>query len=381
MSEVAILGVGMTRFTRQAARGAAALVGEAVREALDHAGLRAADIQASFCGSALATAGAGQQTLKNVGLAGRPIINVENACASGSTAVLEACAWLRAGLCEVALAVGVEILSDIRGPLPTTDDWYFQTGLNLPGWYALKASRHMHEYGVTRAQLAAVAVKNRRLAAENSRAYFQAPVTLDEVLQSRMIADPLTLLQCCPKADGAAAAVLATAAFARRRGGRPIAIRGMALTSGTAVFVAGQPSESAGQRAVLAAYGQADVEPQDLDVVECHDAFSIGEILYTEALGLCAPGRGGELLASGATSPGGRAALVNPSGGLLAKGHPLGATGIAQLAELVWQLRGESAARQRPQARLAAALTMGAGEFELDANACTVFVLEQPHPT
>ena len=193
-----------------------------------------------------------------------------------------------------------------------------------------------------------------------------------------MIADPLTLLQCCPKADGAAAAILCTAEYAARVGGKPVSIRGMALTSGTAVFTSGNGTQSAGRRAVTAAYAQAGVGPENLDVVECHDAFTIGEILYTEELGLCAAGKGGELAASGATSPGGNAPLVNPSGGLLAKGHPLGATGIAQIAELVWQLRGEAGPRQRPHARLAAALTMGAGEFELDANACTVFVLERP---
>lgn len=378
MAEIAILGVGMTRFAKQAERGHASLVAEAVRAALEHAGLKAADIQAAFCGSASAPGGVGQRTLKNLGLAGRPIVNVENACASGSTAIVEACAWLRAGFCDVALALGVEILSNIQGPLPTQEAWYFDTGLNLPGWYALKANRHIEQYGLTKEQLAAVTVKNRRMAAANPLAFFQTPVTIDEVLRSRMIADPLTLLQCCPKADGAAAAILCTAEYAARHGGKPVRIRGMALTSGTAVFTSGNETQSAGRRAVTAAYAQAGVGPENLDVVECHDAFTIGEILYTEELGLCAAGKGGELAASGATSPGGNAPLVNPSGGLLAKGHPLGATGIAQIAELVWQLRGEAGPRQRPHARLAAALAMGAGEFELDANACTVFVLERP---
>ncbi|MBX3421157.1 MAG: thiolase family protein [Pirellulaceae bacterium] len=376
MSEVAILGVGMTPFTKQAQRGYELLAAEAVYQALAHANVRASDIQASFCGAALAPSGLGQRVLKNLGLTGRPIINVENACASGSSAVVEACAWLRAGLCDVALAVGVEILSNICGPLPTQDAWYFDTGLNLPGWYALQASRHMHEFGLTREQLATVAVKNRKLAAANPRAYFQSPVTLEDVLESRMIADPLTLLQCCPKADGAAAVVLSTTSYAARCHHRPVRIRGMSLTSGQAVFRDGPRPTSAARRAALMAFEQAGVGPEDLDMVECHDAFTIGEILYTEELGLCEPGGGGDLVASGATSPGGSSALVNGSGGLLAKGHPLGATGIAQLAELVWQLRGEGGARQHSRARLAAALTMGAGEFEIDANACTVFVLE-----
>jgi len=376
MSEVVILGVGMTPFAKQAERGHESLVAEAVYQAFAHANVRANDIQASFCGCATTSSGIGQRVLKNLGLTGRPIINVENACASGSNAVVEACAWLRAGLCDVALAVGVEILSDIRGPLPTQEAWYFDTGLNLPGWYALQASRHIDQFGLTREQLAAVAVKNRRLAAVNPKAYFQSPVTLEEVLSSRMIADPLTLLQCCPKADGAAAVVLSTARHSARITNRPVRIRGMSMTSGQAVFRDGPRPASAAHRAATAAYQQAGVGPEDLDLVECHDAFTIGEILYTEELGLCEQGRGGELVASGATSPGGRSAVVNVSGGLLAKGHPLGATGIAQIAELVWQLRGEAGSRQQPRARLAAALTMGAGEFELDANACTVCILE-----
>ena len=239
MSDVAILGVGMTRFAKQAQRGYESLVAEAVRQAFEHANVRASDIQASFCGAAAAPPGIGQRVLKNIGVTGRPIVNVENACASGSTATVEACAWLRAGLCDVALAVGVEILSEIRGPLPTQDAWFFDTGLNLPGWYALQASRHMQQYGLTREQLAAVAVKNRRLAATNPRAYFQSPVTVEEVLGSRMIADPLTLLQCCPKADGAAAVILGTVGYAARCSSRPVWIRGMSLTSGTAVFTDG----------------------------------------------------------------------------------------------------------------------------------------------
>lgn len=373
---IAILGVGMTRFVRQAERGYQALVGEAVRQASAHADVPLQRVAAAFCGAAMAPAGLGQRVLKNLGIGGRPIVNVENACASGSTALIEAVAWLKAGMCDVALAVGVEILSTFRGPLPTSDGWYFDTGLNLPGWYALKASRNAQEYGLTKNQLAAVAVKNRQLAVANPRAYFQSAVTSEEVLASRMIAEPLTLLQCCPKADGAAAAILASESFVRRHGGRPVWLRGLALTSGTAVFTDSPVLESAATRAAQTAYSQAGIGPSDLDLLECHDAFTIGEILSTEEMGLCATGDGGELVESGATLPGGRCATVNPSGGLLAKGHPLGATGLAQVAELVWQLRGEAGPRQLPGVHWGGALTMGAGEFELDANACAVVLLE-----
>jgi acetyl-CoA acetyltransferase len=254
----------------------------------------------------------------------------------------------------------------------------FDTGLTLPAWYALKASRHMSDHGLTREELAAVVVKSRRHASMNTLAHFRMPTTVEEVLASPVIADPLTLFQCCPKVDGASAAVVCSTDYARARGLDAVLIRGAALVSGTPVFTDAPPSGDAAHRASRLAYERSGVGPEDLDVVECHDAFSIGEILYTEALGLCARGEGGRLVASGATSLGGRGPAVNPSGGLLSRGHPLGASGIGQVAELVWHLRGEAGERQVPGARMAAAHTMGGSEFELDANACAVLVLERP---
>ncbi|HZU72261.1 MAG TPA: thiolase family protein [Acidimicrobiales bacterium] len=379
--EIAIAGVGMTRFTRQADRGHRDLVEEAVTAALTHSGLAPSDIQATFCASVAGGAAIGQRTLKNLGLAGRPIVNVENACASGSTALIEAQAWLLAGFCDVALAVGVEILSASRGPLavrtPGETSWIFETGLNLPGWYALKASRHMNEHGLTLEQLASVVVKNRRLATLNPYAHFRSEVTAEEVLGSPMIASPLTLYQCCPKVDGAAAVIVCTADFAARHGLTPVWVRARALTSGTQVFTdAPEPADGA-HRAAALAYERAGLGPEDLDVAECHDAFSIGEILYTEALGLCADGDGGRYIAEGSTSPGGKGPVVNPSGGLLSRGHPLGASGLGQVAEVVWHLRGEAGSRQVPEARIGAVHTMGGSEFELDSNACSVHILER----
>ena len=172
---------------------------------------------------------------------------------------------------------------------------------------------------------------------------------------------------------------MCSADFARSRGidAGAVGIRGFALVSGTPVFTDSPAAEDAAHRAAAQAYERAGLGPEDLDVVECHDAFSIGEILYTEALGLCAEGEGGRLAASGATALGGSGPTVNPSGGLLSRGHPLGASGIGQLTELVWQLRGQARGRQVEGARIAAAHTMGASEFELDANVCAVFILER----
>jgi acetyl-CoA acetyltransferase len=379
MRDIGFVGAGMTRFTQQAVRGPRALVEEAVGLAFADAGLGPADIQASFVGTVTGGPGIGQRVLKGLGLAGRPIINVENACATGSTALVEAQAWVLAGFCDVALAVGVEILSEVRGPLvarvPSDPSWVFDTGLTLPGWYALKASRHMQEFGLTREQLAAVVVKSRRLATANPYAHFRSELTVEDVLASRVIADPLTLFQCCPKVDGASAVIVCSAEFARAHELTPVWVRSLSVTSGTPVFT-DDPQPGAAERAAVAAYTTAGISPEDLDVVECHDAYSVGEILYTEALGLCPIGSGGTYITSGATSPGGKGPVVNPSGGLLSRGHPLGASGLAQVAEIMWQLRGRAGARQVPAARLGLAHTMGANEFELDANICVVHVLE-----
>ena len=236
----------------------------------------------------------------------------------------------------------------------------------------------MAEHGLTRDELASVVVKNRHAATLNPHAHFRSDVTAEEVLASPMIADPLTLYQCCPKVDGASAAIVCSADFAKARGLAPVWLRGFSLVSGTPVFTddPATPEQGAAHRAAAIAFERAGIGPDDLDVVECHDAFSIGEILYTEALGLCPTGEGGRLAASGRTALGGPGPTVNPSGGLLSRGHPLGASGIGQITELVWHLRGEAGGRQVPGARTAAAHTMGGSEFELDANACAVFILQ-----
>ncbi len=378
MTDVHIIGVGTTRFTRQSERGQQDMAEEAVTEALADAGLAIGDIQAVFSSAARQRSGNGQRCMKDMGLNGTPIINVENACASGPTAAREAYAWIKAGLCDIALAFGTETLSDMgKGPLEQpAGRWMIDAGLTLPTWYAMQASRHMAEHGLTREELAAVAVKSRRMSEHNPKAHFRKPVTAEEVLASPTIADPLTLFQCCPKTDGSAAAILVSDTVAKRLGAKSVKIRATALESGTPVFT-DKRMEPTPSRVARKALEMAGIAPKDLDVAEVHDAFTIGEILYTEALGLCAPGEGGRYAAEGKSMPGGGATAINPSGGLLSRGHPLGASGLAQIAEIVWQLRGEAGRRQVEGARLGAVHTMGANEFELDANACSVFVLEK----
>ncbi len=379
MHDVAIAGIGMTRFTKQAEKGYGGLVVEAVTAALADAKLRSTDMQAVFVGSVGGGDAIGQKSLKTMAFAGAPVLNLTNACASGSMGIHEAWAWVKAGIVDCALAVGVEILSAApKGPLRLPKgNWIFDAGLNLPAWYAMRARKHMTDHGLTVRQLASVAVKSRRLAVHNPRAHFREEVSLEQVLGAPVIADPLTLHQCCPKTDGAAAAIVCSADFARARGLHPVWIRSAALGSGSAVFTDTPAPVGTARRVATQALEAAGLDPGDLDVVEVHDAFTIGEILYTEALGVCPPGEGGRYVESGKTLPDGGGTAVNPSGGLLSRGHPLGGTGVAQLAEVVWQLRGECGPRQVSEPRLGAVHTMGASDFELDGNICAVFVLEK----
>jgi acetyl-CoA acetyltransferase len=291
----------------------------------------------------------------------------------------EAYAWIKAESCEVALAFGVEITSSLaKGPLELPDDdWISQTGLNLPMLYAMQAARHIEAYGTSREQLAAVSVKSRRLGALNPKAHFQSETTLDDVLSSRPIADPLTLLQCCPKTDGGSAVVLAGEQFIRRRGLNPTWVRTSALGSGVPVYGDGSDVMPTPKRIAHQAFEAAGIGPSDLDVVEVHDAFSIGEIIYSEAVGICAPGEGGRYAAEGRSLPNAGGVAVNTSGGLLSRGHPIGASGLGQVYELVSQLRGTAGKRQVNNARLALAHNMGASVFELDANVCSVLILEK----
>jgi len=367
-----VWGVGTSEFGKQPHRSASELLWTAVAEALRDAEIDRPD--AVFVGTCFGEPGIAQRALHRMGITGLPISVLENACASSTQAFHEACVAVSSGRFDTVLVVGVEHLtSRFSGAIPVEQtDTEGRTGLGLPALYAMAAARYQDVYGVSAEDLAAVSVKNHAHGVHNSRAQHRTAVTLEEVLGSRMIADPLTLLQCCAIADGAGAAVIG----ATRRSQRDVAVLSSAFNTGELwdhrsanVWGYDLVARTAGQ-----AYAAAGCSITDIDVLEMHDAFTIGEIVTTEALGMAPTGEGAALASSGHTSLGGKQP-VNPSGGLLSRGHPLGATGTAQLAELVWQLRGDAGARQVPDARLALLETMGGGAAGIDGNACVVAVL------
>lgn len=375
-SGVAVHGVGTSHFGRQPERDLVALAEDAVHEAFSDAGI--GDVDAVWVGTVFGPPGVAQRVLRALGITGIPVVTVENACASGTTAFAEAHEAVRTGRYGRVLALGLEHMSTaFAGAIsPEPTDPEGRSGLALPALYAMAAARYLHLGAATPEQLAAVSVKNHAHALHNPRAQYSGRYTVDEVLASRMIADPLTVLQCCPTSDGAAAAVLAPATGGRRE----VAVRGVAMRSGEpwnhrSPHVWGHDLVRDTAADAFAAAGLAAAT--DVDVAEVHDAFTIGEIVTTEALGLVPPGEGGKAAAVGMTALGG-AHPVNPSGGLLSRGHPLGATGLAQIAEITWQLRGEAGGRQVDGARVGLVETMGGGVSVLDGNSCVVTVLEAP---
>lgn len=379
LREVGVIGVGMSRFGKQPELSILDLTRAPILDALEDAGVAREQVQAAYCGSVFGGSGLAQRVLKGIGLSGIPALNVENACSSGSSAFREAWLAVASGLCDVALAFGAEKLTALGGgafPLGEGDIEADQ-GILMPAVYAMRARRHMAEYGTSIEQLARIAVKNHRNSVHNPRAQYQCEYTVEEVLNSRMIADPLTLLHCCPSGDGAAAVVLAATEIARRFRGRRVKVRASVLQSG--LFrndFRDMTKSDLSYRAAAAAYEMSGLGPEDIDVAEVHDAFTIGELMYYEALGFCAPGEGGRLIDEGATEIGGRIP-VNPSGGLLSKGHPVGATGIAQIVEIVGQLRGTCRRRQVAGARIGLTHCTGGGVAGFDHIACTIHVFEQ----
>ena len=377
---VYITGVAMTPFGRHRA-SMQDLAQAAVRDAVADAGLEFEAIEAWYAANVFGGMALGQVLLRDLDLAGPPIYNVENACASGATGVHLACHALQAGAYETVAVFGVEKLTALGGgtiPLQRNDymtELYARAGLALPAVYAMRATRYLHEFGVGPEVLGEVAVKNRRHGALNPYAQTRTPVTLDQVMDSRMVFDPLTLLQCCPSAvDGAAALVLSTKRPTLRA--KPVRVLSSVVQSGRAESGTGDDILAAEitARAAQMAYRQAGVKPADIDVIELHDAFTIAELIYYQALGLCGRGEAHELLRSGATALGGRVP-VNPSGGLLAKGHPLGTTGVAQMVEAVWQLDGRAGERQVPGASVALTQCTGGGIAGVDHAASSVHIL------
>jgi acetyl-CoA acetyltransferase len=376
---VYVIGVGLTRFEKPGARpdwDYPDMAAEAVGAALRDAGLGYADVQQVVAGYCFGDTAAGQRAVYGMGLTGVPIVNVNNACASGSTALYVANGFVAGGLIECALALGFEKMGNVlrygdradplgrhvaamverRGP---------SDALITAQMFGNAGREHMERYGTRAESFARVAVKNHRHSVHNPNAQLQREYSLEEVLASPMLYAPLTRLQCCPTSNGAAAALLASEGFVRRHHlkSRAVELCGQAMATdfpgsfrSDIQMVGSDLTRTAARRA----YERSGLGPEDVQVIELHDCFSTNELITYEALGLCPEGKSGELIDSGATTYGGRW-VVNPSGGLLSKGHPIGATGLAQCAELVWQLRGEAGARQVAGARAALQHNLGLG--------------------
>ena len=376
MREVSVIGAGMVRFGKFRDKTLAEIAWPAVKQAIDESGVAKADIEAAYCGTALGGMMSGQRILKAIGLTGLPIVNVENACSSSSSAFREAWIAVASGLYDVALVIGVEKLTKFGGgTLPLeTEDFEVAHGMVMPALYGMRAKRYMHDHGLTAEQLAKVAVKAHDHGALNEDAQYRNRITVDEVMAARPIADPLTLLHCCPSGDGAAALVIAADSVAARYSSKPVRVLASELASGK--YMTGFRDMTTPEitvRGAGEAYEMAGIGPGDVDVAEVHDAFTIAELLYYEALGFCDKGDAAGLLEDGETSLGGRIP-VNPSGGLLSKGHPVGATGAAQMVEIVRQLRGECGARQVEGAKMGLTHCTGGGISGFDHGACSIHI-------
>jgi len=383
-SPISIVGVGMTPFGYRPGRDIRQLAHEAVGAALLDAGLSPRDVDCVYVGYCLDLNGQrcvpGQVALRGLGLDRIPITRIESACASGSLAAHEAYRAVASGRAEVALAVGLEKMSgasaeatrqSMAGGADAELEGAF--GITFPGVFGMAARRHMAKYGTTLEQITAVSVKARQVAAANPRAHFPTAVTAEEVMNSRMVADPLRLLHCCPISDGCAAVVIARPSRARDAANRPVRIRGLAQVSGDFQHPGDLTSFPETRRAANLACEEAGIDIDEVDVFEVHDCFAIAEIMHYEDLGLCEVGGGGRLAESGATAPNGKRP-VNPSGGMLGKGHPLGASGVAQLVELTEQLRGQSGARQVAEAKVGLAHCIGGFTLAAPASVATTII-------
>lgn len=404
-----VAGVGMTPFGNAMDKTLNELACASIKDALQDAGINKEDLNAAYMGNA---AGAvitgqvcvpGQVALRSMGISKIPVINVENACATSATAFQQACTMVTLGVYDVVLVCGYEKLyhqdknktfSVFTGAIDVTKTDAIAAGLqarndaigqplDMSGAgssrsifidiYATWAREHMHQYGTTREQLAAVSAKNSVHGSLNPKSQFQNVITIEDVLAAREVVAPLTLPMCAPIGDGAAAVIVVSEKFAKKMGKkRCIRVNASSLHSGWDVGEGERPMVSS---AVSELYEQAGMGAEDLNCVELHDASAISEIKYYEFLGLCENGAGGEFVASGASSLGGRVP-VNTSGGLMRKGHPIGATGAAQIVELVMQLRGEAGARQVNGARVALAEN-GGGYIGTDAAALVLSILSK----
>jgi acetyl-CoA acyltransferase len=381
--KVFVVGVGMTKFEKPGSRDwdYHDMVRESGTKALEDAGLGYDQIEQAFAGYCYGESTCGQEALYELGLSGVPIVNVNNNCSTGSSALYMARQMIAGGIADCAMAVGFEKMekgslgakyTDRRMPMTRQ----FTQMAEMRGFapsppaaqvFGNAGREHMERYGSTAEQLAKIGEKNHRHSVNNPYSQFRDEYSLDDILAAPMVYEPLTKLQCCPTSDGSGAAILASERFVDEHGlrDRAIEIVGQAMTTdGPATFETASCINLAGadmtRRAAQAVYEQSGLGPEDVDVIELHDCFSANELITYEALGLCAEGDGGKLIEDGAVTYGGQW-VVNPSGGLISKGHPLGATGLAQCAELTWQLRGTADARQVEGASVALQHNIGLG--------------------
>lgn len=381
--KVYVVGVGMTKFVKPNTGGDYPDFGkEAVQEALKDAGVKYEIIQQAVCGYVSGDSTCGQRVLYQVGMTGIPIYNVNNNCSTGSNALFLAKQLIEGGNSDVILALGFEKMA--AGPLgggafndrTNPMDRHVMKMADLseiapapmtPQFFGNAGIEHMKKYGTTEVHFAKIAAKNHRHGAKNPRAQSTREYTVEEILNSRKVYGPLTKLQCCPTSDGAGAAILMSEEAVIRYGlqNKAVEILGMEMATDTAaVFEENSLMKIAGtDMTALAAkrlYEKTGISPNQINVVELHDCFSCNELITYEGLQLCGEGEAGKFIDAGDNTYGGRV-VVNPSGGLIAKGHPLGATGLAQCAELVWQLRGEAGPRQVPGAKIALQHNLGLG--------------------
>lgn len=366
-NRVFVIGVGMTKFEKPGARAGwdyPDMAREAGMKALDDAAIEYSEIDEAYVGYVYGESTSGQRAVYELGMTGIPVVNVNNNCSTGSTALYLAAKAIRGGLADCTLALGFEKMQP--GSLGSTYDdrvqpmdKHFLALAEIsevlfppaPWMFGAAGREHMREFGSTAEHFAKIGYKNHKHSVNNPYAQFQEEYTLDDILGARMIYDPLTKLQCSPTSDGSGAAVLASEDFVDRHGlaANAIEIVGQAMTSDFANSFDGTCKALIGYHMNVAAaqsvYRQSGLGPEDFQVIELHDCFSANELLLYEALGLCGEGEAAKLIDDDDTTYGGRW-VVNPSGGLISKGHPLGATGLAQCAELTWQLRGEADLRQ-----------------------------------
>jgi acetyl-CoA acyltransferase len=373
-AEVFVAGVGMLKFGRHPDKDVPELGGEAALLALDDASLDIRDVEFMAAGCLFqANAMVGQRILQQIGQTGIPVMNVANACATGSSAFREAWLHVASGECDVALAVGVEQMGKMGllgggGGSGIRTEGVIGSGL-MPAVFGQAGMEHMRKYGTTQAQFAKVAVKNHHHSTRNPLSQYQVETPLEQVLGARVVAYPNTLYMCCPTGDGAAAAVVVSAAKARQLGAK-VKVLSSVLTSDPwgERDLTFPDVNTLTRRAAKLAYDRAGVGPDDVDLVELHDCFATAELLHYENLGLCGEGEAGRMIDEGETAWGGRVP-VNVSGGLLSKGHPLGATGVANIFEVTQHLRGAAGARQVEGAKVGMAHVIGLG------SACTINVL------